>query len=169
MRRLLIIFTLCVGCVIVADAQSTFTERLQKSNSGEGKITVTHDQSIDELVNGKNAVPVQAAPKKQTETTKKQSETTTATTRQENARDEKNEQTTVLQETETTTATPDTIDTKKKVIAMTKKFAKASRRVGSPEYDMLQLVRRDYPSYRVETKTTKATKSTRSKTKKYRR
>ena len=49
-----------------------------------------------------------------------------------------------------------TIDTRKKVIAMTKKFAKASRRVGSPEYDMLQLVRRDYPTYRVETKTTKA-------------
>ena len=116
MRRLLIILTLCVGCVIVADAQSTFTERLQKSNSGEGKITVTHDQSIDELVNGKNAVPVQAAPKKQAETTKKQSETTTATTRQENTRDEKNEQTTVLQETETTTATPDTIDTRKKVM-----------------------------------------------------
>ena len=116
MRRLLIIFTLCVGCVIVADAQSTFTERLQKSNSGEGKITVTHDQSIDELVNGKNAVPVQAAPKKQTETTKKQSETTTATTRQENDRDEKNEQAAAQQETETTTATPDTIDTRKKVM-----------------------------------------------------
>ena len=116
MRRLLIIFTLCVGCVIVADAQSTFTERLQKSNSGEGKITVTHDQSIDELVNGKNAVPVQAAPKKQAETTKKQSETTTATTRQENTRDEKNEQAAALQETETTTATPDTIDTRKKVM-----------------------------------------------------
>ena len=116
MRRLLIILTLCVGCVIVADAQSTFTERLQNSNSGEGKITVTHDQSIDELVNGKNAVPVQAAPKKQAETTKKQTETTTATTRQENTRDEKNEQTTVLQETETTTATPDTIDTRKKVM-----------------------------------------------------
>jgi len=48
------------------------------------------------------------------------------------------------------------IDTKKKVIVMTKKFAKASRLVGSPEYDMLQLARRDYPSYRVETKTTKA-------------
>jgi hypothetical protein len=122
-RRLLIILTLCVGCVIVADAQSTFTERLQKSNSGEGKITVTHDQSIDELVNGKNAVPVQAAPKKQaemtkkqSETTKKQSETTTATTRQENTRDEKNEQAAALQETETTTATPDTIDTRKKVM-----------------------------------------------------
>ena len=107
---------MCVGCVIVADAQSTFTERLQKSNSGEGKITVTHDQSIDELVNGKNAVPVQAAPKKQAEMTKKQSETTTATTRQENARDEKNEQAAVQQETETITATPDTIDTRKKVM-----------------------------------------------------
>ena len=116
MRRLLIIFTLCVGCITVADAQSTFTERLQNSNSGEGKITVTHDQSIDELINGKNAVPVQAAPKKQAETTKKQSETTTATTRQENARDEKNEQAAVQQETETTTATPDTIDTRKKVM-----------------------------------------------------
>ena len=116
MRRLLIILTLCVGCVIVADAQSTFTERLQKSNSGEGKITVTHDQSIDELVNGKNAVPVQAAPKKQAETTKKQTETTTATTRQENDRDEKNEQAAAQQETETTTATPDTIDTRKKVM-----------------------------------------------------
>ena len=123
MRILLIILTLCVGCVIVADAQSTFTERLQKSNSGEGKITVTHDQSIDELVNGKTVVPVQAAPKKQTETTKKQtettkkqSETTTATTRQENTRDEKNEQAAALQETETTTATPDTIDTRKKVM-----------------------------------------------------
>ena len=107
---------MCVGCVIVADAQSTFTERLQKSNSGEGKITVTHDQSIDELVNGKNAVPVQAAPKKQAETTKKQTETTTATTRQENDRDEKNEQAAAQQETETTTATPDTIDTRKKVM-----------------------------------------------------
>ena len=116
MRRLLIILTLCVGCVIVADAQSTFTERLQKSNSGEGKITVTHDQSIDELVNGKKAVPVQAAPKKQAETTKKQTETTTATTRQENDRDEKNEQAAAQQETETTTATPDTIDTRKKVM-----------------------------------------------------
>ena len=119
MRRLLIILTLCVGCVIVADAQSTFTERLQKSNSGEGKITVTQDRSIDELVNGKTVVPVQAAPKKQSETTsKKQPETTTATPRQENnARDEKDERLAGTQETEeTTTATPDTIDTRKKIM-----------------------------------------------------
>ena len=119
MRRLLIILTLCVGCITVADAQSTFTQRLQKSNSGEGKITVTQDRSIDELVNGKTVVPVQAAPKKQSETTsKKQPETTTATPRQENnARDEKDERLAGTQETEeTTTAASDTIDTRKKIM-----------------------------------------------------
>jgi hypothetical protein len=88
---------------------------LQKSNSGEGKITVTQDRSIDELVNGKTVVPVQAAPKKQSETTsKKQPETTTATPRQENnARDEKDERLAGVQDT---TATPDTIDTRKKIM-----------------------------------------------------
>jgi len=118
-RRLLIILTLCVGCITVADAQSTFTQRLQKSNSGEGKITVTQDRSIDELVNGKTVVPVQAAPKNQSETTsKKQPETTTATPRQENnARDEKDERLAGTQETEETTiAAPDTIDTRKKIM-----------------------------------------------------
>jgi hypothetical protein len=92
---------------------------LQKSNSGEGKITVTQDRSIDELVNGKTVVPVQAAPKNQSETTsKKQPETTTATPRQENnARDEKDERLAGTQETEeTTTAAPDTIDTRKKIM-----------------------------------------------------
>ena len=110
---------MCVGCITVADAQSTFTQRLQKSNSGEGKITVTQDRSIDELVNGKTVVPVQAAPKNQSETTsKKQPETTTATPRQENnARDEKDERLAGTQETEeTTTAAPDTIDTRKKIM-----------------------------------------------------
>ena len=110
---------MCVGCITVADAQSTFTQRLQKSNSGEGKITVTQDRSIDELVNGKTVVPVQAAPKNQSETTsKKQPETTTATPRQENnARDEKDERLAGTQETEETTiAAPDTIDTRKKIM-----------------------------------------------------
>jgi hypothetical protein len=48
------------------------------------------------------------------------------------------------------------IDTKKKAIVMTKKFEKASRRVGSEEYDLLQKARADYPKYRVATRTTKA-------------
>ena len=44
--------TLCIGCISVADAQSSFTQRLQQSKNGEGKITVTQDKAIDELVNG---------------------------------------------------------------------------------------------------------------------
>ena len=35
-----------------ADAQSTFTQRLQKSNTGEGKVTVEQSKEIDDLVNG---------------------------------------------------------------------------------------------------------------------
>lgn len=49
-----------------------------------------------------------------------------------------------------------TIDNKKRAIVMSKKFAKKSRIVGSAEYEMLQKVRKDYPNYRVETRTTKA-------------
>ena len=49
-----------------------------------------------------------------------------------------------------------TIDTKKRAIVMTKKFEKASRRVGTDEYDLLQKARADYPKYRVETRTTNA-------------
>lgn len=43
---------MCIGCV-AANAQSTFTQRLQQSKGGEGKITVNHDKTIDDLVNGK--------------------------------------------------------------------------------------------------------------------
>ena len=43
---------LCISCISAADAQSLFTQRLQQSKNGEGKITVTQDKAIDELVNG---------------------------------------------------------------------------------------------------------------------
>lgn len=52
MKRLLIILTLCVGCILTTDAQSTFTQRLQQSNQGEGKVTVKQSKEIDNLVNG---------------------------------------------------------------------------------------------------------------------
>ena len=64
--------TLCIGCITVADAQSSFTQRLQQSKSGEGKITVTQDKAIDELVNGPAIVP--AKPKTNTTTQHKQTE-----------------------------------------------------------------------------------------------
>ena len=59
MKQLLITIALCIGCITAADAQSTFTERLQKSKTGEGKISVTQDKSIDALVNGPSIVTKQ--------------------------------------------------------------------------------------------------------------
>ena len=59
-RRLVIILMMCVGCITAANAQSSFTERLQKSKVGEGKVTVHESKAIDELVNGKTATADQA-------------------------------------------------------------------------------------------------------------
>ena len=105
MRRLLIILTLCVGCITAADAQSTFTQRLRQSTNGEGNITVTQEKSIEDLVNGNTKIPVQSVPKKQTENN------TTAT----NQTNKPERQVTVL-DVEPTTITPDTTDSKKKVM-----------------------------------------------------
>ena len=52
MKRLFIILTLCAGCLITASAQSSFTQRLQQNNQGEGKVTLTQSKEIDDLVNG---------------------------------------------------------------------------------------------------------------------
>ena len=51
MRRLALTLALCVGCWLAAGAQSTFTEQLQQSKVGEGKVTVTQSKAIDDLVN----------------------------------------------------------------------------------------------------------------------
>ena len=103
MRRFIITIVLCVGCIFAADAQSTFTERLQKSNASEGKVSVTHDKSIDALVNGSNAkdkaeckVKAEAKPDTKTEPKDK-------VTPKEN-------------EAQAIVATPDTADVHKKVM-----------------------------------------------------
>ena len=51
MKRLVTIWLLCAGCILAASAQSTFTQRLQEEKQGEGKVTITQDKAIDELVN----------------------------------------------------------------------------------------------------------------------
>lgn len=74
--------TLCIGCISVADAQSSFTQRLQQSKTGEGKITLTQSKAIDELVNGPAVTPATtpAAPKNtQKQTEKKENNTATNT------------------------------------------------------------------------------------------
>lgn len=72
MKRLLIILTLCVGCILTTDAQSTFTQRLQQSNQGEGKVTVKQSKEIDNLVNGPTNVT--SSSQSQTTTNRKQQE-----------------------------------------------------------------------------------------------
>jgi hypothetical protein len=77
-KHLVIIVILCVGCA--ATNAQTFTQRLQQSKSGEGKVTVTQDKAIDNLVNGPKTtatavVRTQPTPQKQTDP-----KTTTATT-----------------------------------------------------------------------------------------
>ena len=57
MRRLALTIALCVGCWLAADAQTTFTEQLQQSKSGEGKVTVTQDKAIDQLINNPTTAP----------------------------------------------------------------------------------------------------------------
>ena len=97
--------TLCIGCITAADAQSSFTQRLQQSKNGEGKITVTQDKAIEELVNG----PVVTAPTRQKTTAtqqkpaekKKEKENNTATnTNQEKHQEPK---TVVVEHQDTTT------------------------------------------------------------------
>ena len=111
MRQLLIICILCVGCITAVDAQSVFTQRIQQSNSGEGKVTVTQEKAIDDLVNGKTGLTVPTVPQKQTENN------STATNHQEKPeRLTTTNKTETTIKTETTTVTPDTIDTQKKLM-----------------------------------------------------
>ena len=55
MKQLALTLVLCVGCWLAADAQSTFTQQLQQSKVGEGKVTVTQDKAIDDLINNPTA------------------------------------------------------------------------------------------------------------------
>ena len=69
MRRIALILTLCAGCWLAAGAQTTFTEQLQQSKAGEGKVTVTQDKSIEKLVNTPTA-PTQPRSNSQSQTEK---------------------------------------------------------------------------------------------------
>lgn len=110
MRRLALTLALCAGCWLAAGAQSTFTEQLQQSRIGEGKVTVTQDKVIDELINN----PTAAQAPKPTQTT-----TTTPTTTPA-----KPQQTVKLTDNDLTddTSLPDSIDLRKKMMKNGKKI-----------------------------------------------
>ena len=115
-KRLVIIATLCVGCA-AANAQ-TFTQRLQKSNAGEGKVTVTQSKEIDDLVNGPQDVNTQSNQSNQNMPTT-QKTPVTPTTQKQGEEKEKPQQTQRPQITPQSELTPDTTFTpepRKKVL-----------------------------------------------------
>ncbi|MBQ8988932.1 MAG: SPOR domain-containing protein [Prevotella sp.] len=107
--------TLCVGCLIAADAQSTFTQRLQQTSAGEGKVTVKQSKEVDDLVNGINgAKPVTTAPTSPA-TRKQQENKQQEKTGEQTARQDKTAKESHSESRDTTDlSTPD--DSRKKVM-----------------------------------------------------
>ena len=96
---------------MAANAQSSFTQRLQKSNSGEGTITVTQEKAIDDLVNGTSERKSQTNPQKQTE--RKENRTTTATNQKEQ---DKKPEAKSIESQQNVVVVPDSVETHKKVM-----------------------------------------------------
>ena len=102
MKKLALTLVLCVGYWLAADAQSTFTQQLQQSKVGEGKVTVTQDKAIDDLINNPTAPTT-------TTTTPTTTTTTTPTKPQQTVKLTGDDLT-------DTSLAPDSIDRSKKVM-----------------------------------------------------
>ena len=92
---------------MAADAQSTFTEQLQQSKSGEGKVTITQEKDIEQLVNTPTVASTPVAPPKSQQTAKP------------TEKSDKNKISLDLKDTDDLTdgtAIPDTLDLRKKVM-----------------------------------------------------
>lgn len=116
MKRLAIILTLCVGCLMAANAQSSFTQRLQQSKTGEGTVTVTQDKAIEDLVNG----PKTTISTKQPQTSPQKLTDNKSTATNQDKKDDKTVQqphvTAQPQQPDTTTVTTQPDDNRKKVM-----------------------------------------------------
>ena len=92
---------------MAADAQSTFTEQLQQSKNGEGKVTITQDKDIEKLVNTPTTALTPATPAKPQQTAKP----TEKSDKEKTNLDLKD-----IDDLTDATAVPDTIDFRKKVM-----------------------------------------------------
>ena len=116
MKRIVTIGLLCAGCILAASAQTTFTQRLQEEKKGEGKVTVTQDKAIDELVNGSSTtVSKQTTPSTQT-TQSTQSTQQQKTTEQQHKPDSGNTQKPAVAERTQQSDTTATDDGRNKVM-----------------------------------------------------
>ena len=119
MKRLVTIWLLCAGCILAASAQTTFTQRLQQEKQGEGKVTVTQDKAIDELVNGtQTTMPTQQqkTTTPQTSSKKEADNKTTATTEQQHKPDSEKTQRPAITERTQQSDTTAIDDGRKKVM-----------------------------------------------------
>lgn len=57
MRQFVTLFIIIIGIQATAHAQ-TFLDHLKQKTSGQGTVTVLQSKEIDELVNGKNMIPI---------------------------------------------------------------------------------------------------------------
>ena len=103
---------------MAANAQTTFTQRLQKSNAGEGKVTVTQSKEIDDLVNGPQDVVTPARQTTQPALSNKSNQNTQKQTEKQPERqpEEKPKHPQIAAQPETTIDTTYTEDSRKKVM-----------------------------------------------------
>ena len=73
MRKLILIF-LMLGSATGLSAQTKFTEQLQKTSAGQGKVTLHQSQKITNLVNGDASNASAATKSKPTETAAKKTQ-----------------------------------------------------------------------------------------------
>lgn len=102
MKQFVATLLIAIGGMAVANAQS-FLDRLQRQGRNQGKVTVTQDAAIDELVNGA-AVATTSTPKTSTAPSSKT---------KVNSR---TEQPSTNNGTETSETEPPVVDTRKKVM-----------------------------------------------------
>ena len=102
-RTLLLLFTINYSLFTYSQ---TFTQRLQKSNAGEGKVTVTQSKEIDDLVNGPQDVVT--TPAKQNTQSNQSNQNTPNTQNTQKQAEEKPLQTQRPQITVRPEMTPDT-------------------------------------------------------------
>ena len=113
---------MCVGCLLAASAQTTFTQRIQKSNTGEGKVTVTQSKEIDDLVNGPQdvVIPVkqdtQKTPSNQTTQKTQTTQNTQSTQKQTEEKPQHSQHPQVSTQSEMTPDTTYTDEPRKKVL-----------------------------------------------------
>jgi len=102
MKQFVATLLIAIGGMAMANAQS-FLDRLQRQGRNQGKVTVTQDAAIDELVNGP-AVANTTAPK------------TSATPAAKTKEKSRAEQPSTNKRTDTSESEPPIVDTRKKVM-----------------------------------------------------